>query len=239
MGLGVEKVEEAVENHFPGTKVARLDRDVAQKKGALETILSDFRAGSIQILVGTQMVAKGLDFPNVTLVGVIAADISLNFPDFRASERTFQLLSQVAGRAGRGQIPGEVVIQTFNPTHPAILDAQNHNYLHFYELIHAERLKASYPPHKRLVNILFYGQDRSKVISFSETVGKEVSKHVKEAEVLGPTDCQLEKIQTLWRRHLLLKLPLDTSLEKLQHTMSSFHSESVDWVIDVDPYTLM
>lgn len=239
MGVGVEKVEEAVLNQFPGIKVARLDRDVAQKKGAIETILSNFRSGETQILVGTQMIAKGLDFPNVTLVGVIAADISLNLPDFRASERTFQLLSQVAGRAGRGSRPGEVVIQTFNPTHPAVLDAQNHDYLHFYELIHAERLKADYPPFKRLINVLFYGQDQKKVTTFSEEVRSLILEAAKEVEVLGPANCPLEKIQTQWRRHLLIKFFGDDSLKKIHLAFSKLTSKDVEWVVDVDPYTLM
>ncbi|HEY0867301.1 MAG TPA: primosomal protein N', partial [Fimbriimonas sp.] len=131
-GVGTEKVEEAVKGFFPDAAVARLDRDVARRRGVLEDTLAGFRSGDIQMLVGTQMVAKGLDFPNVTLVGVIAADVSLNIPDFRSSERTFQLLSQVAGRAGRGDAPGDVVIQTFNPEHVAVRSAAAHDYLGLY-----------------------------------------------------------------------------------------------------------
>ena len=127
-GIGAEKVEEAVQIGFPEARVARLDRDIARKKGALEEILAAFRSGETNVLVGTQMVAKGLDFPNVTLVGVIAADISLNIPDFRASERTFQLLTQVAGRAGRGQRPGRVFIQTLSADHPSVIASQSHDY---------------------------------------------------------------------------------------------------------------
>ncbi len=239
MGVGVEKVEEAVHSQFPGIKVARLDRDVARKKGAIETIFSNFRSGETQILVGTQMIAKGLDFPNVTLVGVIAADISLNLPDFRASERTFQLLSQVAGRAGRGSRPGEVIIQTFNPAHPALYHAQNHDYLHFYELIHEERLKSDYPPFKRLVNVLFYGQDQKKVTLFSEEVKLLLLDAANEVEVLGPANCPLEKIQTQWRRHLLIKFSEEDSLSKIHQVFSQLSSKDVEWVIDVDPYSLM
>ncbi len=210
-GVGTEKVEEAVAAEFPGARVARLDRDIARRKGALEETLAQFRSGDIQILVGTQMVAKGLDFPNVTLVGVIAADVSLNIPDFRSSERTFQLLSQVAGRAGRGTALGSVVIQTFNPNHVSVRTAQVHDFVSFYEAIKGERLAAGYPPFRRLVNVVLTGESRTAVLAAGEEAQQRLRPFGLTGQVLGPVDCAVERLQNRWRRHLLLKLPPDSS----------------------------
>jgi primosomal protein N' (replication factor Y) (superfamily II helicase) len=237
-GVGTEKVEEAVATTFPTARVARLDRDIARKKGALEEIFARFRCGDIDILVGTQMVAKGLDFPNVTLVGVIAADMSLNIPDFRAGERTFQLLSQVAGRAGRGKSPGNVVIQTFNPQHPAVLSAQTHNYVAFYEGALVERQDAGYPPFRRLVNVTFSGFARSAVITAS-TEAAEKLQEVADLELLGPVDCALERLQNRWRRHVLLKLPQGASPKGIGEALLGFGTKDLHVLVDVDPYSLM
>jgi len=132
LGLGTERLEAKVKAIFPKARVARMDRDTTARKGALLKILKDLREGAIDILIGTQMVAKGHHYPNITLVGIICADLSLNFPDFRAGERTFQLLAQVAGRAGRGRRQGRVILQTFNPEHFSILTASNQDYGAFY-----------------------------------------------------------------------------------------------------------
>ena len=236
-GAGTEKVEEAVAALFPQTKVARLDRDVARKKGALEETLAAFRAGEIGILVGTQMVAKGLDFPNVTLVGVVAADVSLNIPDFRASERTFQLLTQVAGRAGRGIRAGRVFIQTFNPTHPSVLSSQTHNFIAMLESLKKERQDAGYPPYVRLVNIVLSGENRSAVIRASEEAHQRLLPTG--TDILGPVDCAVERIQNRWRRHLLIKLPFGSSAEPIGHALEGFEPPGVLVVVDVDPYNLM
>jgi primosomal protein N' (replication factor Y) len=236
-GVGTEKVEEAVGELLPDAKIARLDRDVAAKKGALESVLADFRSGQTQILVGTQMVAKGLDFPNVTLVGVIAADVSLNIPDFRSAERTFQLLAQVAGRAGRGQKPGEVVIQTFQPDHIAILTAQTHDYLALYEHQKAERRAAGYPPYKRLVNIVFTG-DRQDQVAAAAADAAALLAGV-DGELLGPVECALERIQNRWRYHVLLKLSPYASAAPVQAALSGFKPLRVQVTVDVDPYSLM
>lgn len=236
-GVGTEKVEEAMAAEFPQTTVARLDRDVARKKGSMEETLANFRAGQIGILVGTQMVAKGLDFPNVTLVGVIAADVSLNLPDFRASERTFQLLAQVAGRAGRGQAPGTVIIQTFNPNHPAVRCAQNHDFLTMLEALRIEREEASYPPFRRLVNVVLSGEDRSTVVrAANEAAGRLAPLHY---ELLGPVDCAVERLQSKWRRHILLKLPPGTPVKSIGEALAGWEPKGVQVVIDVDPNTLM
>jgi len=236
-GVGTEKVEEAVAADFPDYRVARLDRDVARKKGALEETLALFRSGEIKVLVGTQMVAKGLDFPNVTLVGVIAADVSLNIPDFRSSERTFQLLSQVAGRAGRGRRPGSVVIQTFNPQHLAVKAAQAHDYLAFYESIRQERIDAGYPPFRRLVNVVLSGVSHTAVIHASAEASRRLA--LAGVEKLGPVDCAVERLQGKWRRHLLLKLPPGSHAGAVGEALLGFAHKGVQVVTDVDPYTLM
>lgn len=236
-GVGTEKVEEMVAGLFPQTRVARLDRDVARRKGALEETLAEFRSGAIGILVGTQMVAKGLDFPNVTLVGAIAADVSLNIPDFRSSERTFQLLSQVAGRAGRGHAPGTVVIQTFNPLHPAVQTAQAHDFLAFYSALLKERQEAGYPPFRRLVNVILSGESRSAVVAASNEAQKRLAPLTN--ELLGPVDCAVERLQNRWRRHLLLKLPPHASVAPIGEALLGFNPKGVQVVVDVDPYNLM
>jgi primosomal protein N' (replication factor Y) len=236
-GIGTEKVEEAVAEAFPQARVARLDRDVASKKGALEDILARFRSGDIDVLVGTQMVAKGLDFPNVTLVGVIAADISLNVPDFRSEERTFQLLSQVAGRAGRGRAPGFVVIQTFNPEHPAVTAAADHDFTRFYEQQIRERREANYPPFVRLVNVVLSGESRTAVVAASREVADRLQ--FVDGILLGPVDCPIERLQTRYRRHVLLKLPPSASVADVGAALLGFRPADVSIAVDVDPQSLM
>lgn len=236
-GVGTEKVEEAVAMAFPTAAVSRLDRDIARKRGALEEILASFRSGDIDILVGTQMVAKGLDFPNVTLVGVIAADISLNIPDFRASERTFQLLSQVAGRAGRGSAPGHVIVQTFNPQNIAITTAQAHDYDAFYRAALQEREEAGYSPFSRLVNVVFSAADKAEVLRAGEAAVK-LLEAVPDAIVLGPADCAIERLQGNWRRHVLVKLPPDASVEPVGEALQGLETKA-QVMVDVNPYSLV
>ncbi|MCC7230829.1 MAG: primosomal protein N' [Fimbriimonadaceae bacterium] len=241
-GVGTEKVEEAIAELFPDARCARLDRDIARKKGALEGILAAFRSGDLDILVGTQMVAKGLDFPNVTLVGVIAADISLNIPDFRSSERTFQLLSQVAGRAGRGSRPGEVVIQTFNPTHVAVLTAQTHDYPAFFESLRLERRQVEYPPFCRLVNVVVSGESREAVLQATAEMTNRIQAALTpedRATLLGPTDCPLERLNGRWRRHLLVKLARDRSPSVIGNALKGLSQKGIQTIVDVDPYSLM
>lgn len=236
-GVGTERVEEAVRELFPSARVARLDRDIASRKGALEEILTGFRGGDLDVLVGTQMVAKGLDFPRVTLVGVIAADVSLNFPDFRASERTFQLLSQVAGRAGRGAHPGEVVIQTFNPTHVSVTHAQDHNFPALFEALRVEREAAGYPPYRRLVNVLFSGENWEMVREASSRAA--LALQGLDVEILGPADAAIERLHNRWRRHFLVKLPTDAGVAEIGERLRHCESKGVLMVIDVDPYSMV
>ena len=237
-GTGSERVEEAVREMFPTVGVARLDRDITEKKGALEDILTQFRSGSLQILVGTQMVAKGLDFPNVTLVGVIAADISLNLPDFRAAERTFGLLSQVAGRAGRGTRPGEVVIQTASPDNIAIQTAVQHDYLSLYRVLIQERQEAEYPPFCTLVNVVASGEMQSAVESVIAELAHRFQK-VPGLTVLGPVECPLERLNGLWRYHVMLKLPKPEDVRWLVPLLDSPDPKRVHLTVDVNPYSMM
>ena len=236
-GIGTERVESALAEMFPDRRIGRLDRDVAQKKGALAEVLAAFRAGELDALVGTQMVAKGLDFPNVTLVGVIAADTSLNLPDFRSAERTYQLLSQVAGRAGRGQKPGRVVIQTFSPDHPAVEFASKHDYLGMFEALKGERKEAIYPPFARLVNVTFSGKSKPAV----DTASGVVAERLRQAKVdfLGPADCVLERVREQWRRHLLIKLSPIQGTTILNDPLAVEMPKGVTMVVDVDPYSMM
>lgn len=238
-GAGTEKVEEVVRTEFPEARVARLDRDVAKKKGVLEETIAQMRAGELDILVGTQMVAKGLDFPNVTLVGVIVADTALHLPDFRASERAFQLLSQVAGRAGRGSKPGRVFIQTFSPEHPAVLMAQSHDYLPLYNAVLEEREEVGYPPFNRLVNIVFSGENASKVRAASAKVGEALQIQCPQMQILGPVDCSIERLNNQWRRHILVKAMLGESLGPVGKVIEESEFDGVSIAVDVDPYTMM
>src|SRR5204862_5780890 len=158
-----ERLEHTLAKLFPHARVTRMDSDALKRKDDFRRILSDFRIGKIDILVGTQMIAKGLHFPNVTLVGIIYADLSLHMPDFRAGERTFQLLTQVAGRAGRGDIEGEVVVQAFTPFHPAIQYARRHDFVGFYEQEIEFREQLSYPPFARIAMLTIRGRNEAKV----------------------------------------------------------------------------
>lgn len=238
MGIGTEKVEEAVQTEFPTAVVARLDRDISRRKGAVEDILARVGSGEVDVLVGTQIVAKGLDFPNVTLVGVITADLSLNIPDFRASERTFQLLSQVAGRAGRGTSPGFVVVQTFNPDHLSIQAARDHDYERLYAGLIEEREAVGYPPFKRLVNVLVSGENISDVRSVAQDAADAMAT-IPGAEVLGPVDAALERLHNRWRRHVLVKFPPDARLSPLGERLAVVERRSCVLAIDVDPYSLV
>ncbi|MED5278422.1 MAG: primosomal protein N', partial [Verrucomicrobiota bacterium] len=188
-GLGTEKVEAALEKGFPSARVKRMDSDTLKRKEDYRRILGDFRTGKIDILVGTQMIAKGLHFPNVTLVGIIHADLSLHIPDFRAGERTFQLLTQVAGRAGRGEVEGEVYVQSFTPFHPAIQYARRHDYVGFYEQEIEFRQQLNYPPVGRVALLTLRGRSEDRVKFIADHLRREmdtVAKELGEVVVAGP-----------------------------------------------------
>lgn len=214
LGMGTEQLEEEIRQRFPMARVARMDRDTTQKKEGHHQILTAMAQREIDILIGTQMVTKGHDFPGVTLVGVLCADLSLHFPDFRSSERTFQLLAQVAGRAGRGDRPGEVIIQTFQPAHEAIAAATTHDYLGFYHREIAFRKEMGYPPFCRFTLLLLSHPEEKRVIDRAAALAKEIEKRLpsqkkeeteKEVALLGPAPAPLMRLRGEYRYQLLLK----------------------------------
>jgi primosomal protein N' (replication factor Y) (superfamily II helicase) len=210
-GLGTQRIEYEVRELFPEARIVRLDSDVALKKGSHEEVLHGFAQGEADILIGTQMVAKGLDIANVSLVGVMAADASFNVPDYRAMERGFQLLTQVAGRTGRGEREGKVVLQTYNTDMPVLQWAKVHDYKHFVEEELAARKGFSYPPFSQLLRIVIYGPDHLAVERECDLLAEEIGKELEDAfpeeaiQVLGPAPCLLERLRGKFRFHLLIK----------------------------------
>ncbi|MDW8290554.1 MAG: primosomal protein N' [Armatimonadota bacterium] len=244
-GLGTQRVEEEVRSLFPEARVLRMDRDTTTRKGAHHVLLARFRAHEADVLIGTQMVAKGLDFPKVTLVGVVSADIALHIPDFRASERAFQLLTQVAGRAGRAQQPGEVVIQTFNPEHEAVRSACQHDYLRFYEQEIAHREELRYPPFSRLANILATHPEEAKAAETCQQAAQRLSEVIRAeriaAEVLGPVQAPMARLRGVWRWHCLVKCHQQESLpDLLREALEGVApAQGGTLQVDVDPYSLL
>jgi primosomal protein N' (replication factor Y) len=206
-GLGTQRVEAIVTRLFPHARVQRMDSDIMTKKTLYRDIFKAFRVGKIDILVGTQMIAKGLHFPNVTLVGIIYADMALHLPDFRAGERTFSLLVQVAGRAGRGDVEGEVVVQSFTPFHAAIQYARQHDYLGFYDQEIEYRNQLRYPPATRLVCLTIRSRSEEKAKFTAAALGRELKKHVVDAhDTMGePTPAPLARIQNLFRYQIIVR----------------------------------
>jgi len=253
-GTGTQKVEEAIKKLFPQARCHRMDADTMKRKDDYRRILGDFRAGKIDILVGTQMIAKGLHFPNVTLVGIVYADSALHQPDFRAGERTFQLLTQVAGRAGRGDVEGEVFVQAFTPFHPAIQYARRHDFQGFYdqELEFREQLK--YPPAGRVALLTLKGRSEDKVKFSAEHVKRELDKLVappaeprgaatagfKDVIIAGPAPAPLLKAETYYRYQIMLRT---RSMSKLSHALAKMVAgltlpDEVTMVVDIDPVSL-
>ena len=208
-GLGTQQVERLLSERFPSARVSRMDVDTTTGKWAHADILDRVGRGEVDILLGTQMIAKGLDFPNVTLVGVIDADVGINLPDFRSSERCFQLLSQVAGRAGRGPKGGHVLIQTRVPTHHAVVCAVGHDYSRFVEQELEGRREPAYPPMTRLANVVFSGlreNETQQLAAYSaERLRRALAPYGGEISVIGPAPCPVERVKTRWRWHLLIK----------------------------------
>ena len=248
-GIGTEKVEEAVNAAFPNARTLRMDRDTTAKKGAHGEILRAFKRHEADILIGTQMVAKGLDFANVTLVGVINADTALNMPDFRASERAFQLLMQVSGRAGRGQAEGEVMVQTFNPDHDSIRLAAAHDYQSFYEIEIANRKELRYPPFASLANIICSDEQENKAIerahavtrAIGDVVGRPGMPAAQSVGVLGPVACTLERLRNRYRWHLLVRCQSRPQLLTLLRGVLALlpPSDQMGLTIDVDPLSML
>jgi len=210
LGVGTQRVEEEVRARFPEARVMRLDRDTARRRGATEAVLRALRDGEVDVVVGTQMLAKGHDFPGVRLVGVVLADLGLHLPDFRAAERTFQLLTQVAGRAGRGRLPGRVVVQTFSPHHYAIAPVRTHDYEAFCREELAQRQGLDYPPFGRLAQALVSGPEPEATREAAEGLAALARDAAAERapaalEVLGPAPAPLAKLRDRWRFHVLVK----------------------------------
>lgn len=214
-GHGTQKLEAELNEMFPEARVIRMDLDSTSKKGAHQRIYQQLADGEVDILLGTQMIAKGLDLPRVTLVGVISADSTLNMPDFRSAERAFQLLTQVAGRAGRGSKPGHVIFQTYNPDHYALQFAKNHDYKGFYETEIQNRRLLNYPPFSELLKIGFSGEEQNKVIEAADLYGKLLKEKIHKIasdssdkdfiEILGPAPALIEKIQNRYRHQVIIK----------------------------------
>ena len=242
-GLGTEKVEAALAKSFPMAKVKRMDSDTLKRKEDYRRILGDFRTGKIDILLGTQMIAKGLHFPNVTLVGIIHADLSLHIPDFRASERTFQLLTQVAGRAGRGDVEGEVYVQSFTPFHPSIQYARRHDFIGFYEQEIEFRRELRYPPISRVALLTLRGRSEDRVKFFADHLRKEMDElagELGDVVVAGPAPAPLLRAENFYRYQVMMRTPqmsaLSRKLSAWQQT--SQFPDDIRLVIDIDPMTL-
>jgi len=242
-GSGTQRLEAEVHQRFPNYPIIRMDTDAMQRPGSHEAALDRFRSGEVRILLGTQMIAKGLDFPNVTLVGVINADTSLHLPDFRAAERTFQLLAQVAGRTGRGEQGGRVLIQTVSPEHPAIEAAIHHDCEKFaaYELPMREAL--GYPPYGSMIRLIVRGPQEPIVAAFTAQVADELRRLLAEtkARVLGPAPAPFAKLRGKYRYHILLQdrdgSELSTAARQVLESIRS--PDEVEWVADVDPLSML
>ncbi|HUH13229.1 MAG TPA: primosomal protein N', partial [Longimicrobiales bacterium] len=249
-GVGTEQVERAVVEAFPGARIARMDVDTTSGKWAHHHILERVERGEVDILLGTQMIAKGLDFPRVTLVGVVNADVGMNLPDFRASERTFQLLTQVAGRAGRGELGGEVLVQTALPHHYAIEAALSHDYVGFARREMEERSGPAYPPHTRMINVVASATEEEAARTAAEgaadwTLDALRADGAGGAVVLtGPAPCVIDRIRGRWRWHFLLR---SASTAALSHVGRRLLTEyplraargDVRIILDRDPVALL
>ena len=245
VGTGTQRVEELLQREFEGANIIRMDVDTTSRKGAHEKLLNDFGEGKGDILLGTQMIAKGLDFPNITLVGVLNADTMLNLPDFRSSERTYQLLTQVAGRAGRHEKEGQVIIQTYNPEHYAIKDVQQNDYLAFYRQEMKYRKLGKYPPYFFLINFTISHQEMKKVLEASKHIHQILLQHLSDkALVLGPSPAALTRINNEYRFQILIKYKSEPDLyQALQYLDDYYHEqymkEKLALKIDIAPQMMM
>ena len=247
-GLGTQQVERLLSERFPAARIARMDVDTTSGKWAHTRILDRVAAGEVDVLLGTQMIAKGLDFPNVTLVGVVDADVGINFPDFRASERCFQLLSQVSGRAGRGAKGGRVLIQTRLPEHHAVRYAVSHDYVSFVREEMAGRVDPPYPPNVRIANIVFSGLVEDSTAKLAIHAGEWLRELIAtragdEVTVVGPAPCPIERIKNRWRWHILLKSAHPGELTRVsRYFMERFevpNTAQLRVTLDRDPVALL
>jgi len=245
-GVGTEKVEEEIKILFPQARVKRMDSDTTQKRGSYAIILKALDRGDIDILIGTQMITKGHDYPNVTLVGVLSADTSLNIPDFRAAEKTFQILTQVSGRGGRGDTPGKVIVQTFNPEHYAIKRAREHDFLGFYSDEMSLRREHRYPPFSRMVNFRISSLQKDHAIKCArelESIARKLSRNEnieKNVKIMGPAEAPIAKIKGRHRWHMLLMCESIKTLHQLTRNILSKTGHTGSTIkVDVDPINFM
>lgn len=246
-GLGTEKLQAEIEHKFPGLVTRRMDSDTMRKPGSHGRVLAAFKKGLIHILLGTQMIAKGLDFPNVTLVGVVNADVGLHIPDFRSAERTFQLLSQVAGRAGRGPRGGQVLVQTFNPEQPCIALAATHDYLGFVAQELAQRRAHGYPPFQRMARLIVRSRDCDAAGLFAERLAADFTRELRtpkamaDIRLLGPAEAPVFRLKGYYRFHFQLQSPSPAALhEVLRHVLQAARPPSgVEFTLDIDPLNML
>lgn len=246
MGIGTQKVEEELKKMYPGVGIIRMDMDTTSEKNAHFDLVNQFRAGKAQILLGTQMIAKGLDFPQVTLVGAIMADMSLNFPDYRAAERTFQLLVQVAGRAGRGEKPGEVVIQTYQPDHYALECAVKQDYRAYFAHEFERRKRALYPPFTMMVRFLCDDKNPEKAMAAAEKIKTTIRETYQKRPIfrrilyMRSDEAPISRIQDRFRAQVLLKMLNHPDTDELLKDFQEL--ARADWgvhtVLEINPASL-
>jgi primosomal protein N' (replication factor Y) len=242
-GFGTEKIEDEIKIVFPAARVARMDQDTTRNKNSFDKIIREFEDRRIDILIGTQMISKGLDFENLTVVGILNADNLLNYPDFRAHERSFQLMEQVSGRAGRRQKQGKVVIQTSDPANSIIRLVLRHDYLNMFRLQVEERKTFNYPPFCRMVKIIIKHKERSLLNYYSDILGRDL-KAVFGKRVLGPESPVISQVQLWYIKTILIKIEREKPLsftkqmiiESLERVEKEKGASSLKIAIDVDPY---
>jgi primosomal protein N' (replication factor Y) len=244
LGTGTQRLEDELKRLLPGARVQRVDRDTAQVSGFHARLGERMHDGSLDVLIGTQMLAKGLDFPRLTLVGVVNADSSLSFPDFRAAERTFQLLVQVAGRAGRAEHPGRVLIQTRQPTHDCLQAVAKQDFEAFFRGGIAERRDFGYPPFGRLAALVLRGRDKAKVEAKAEALVRQLSdasqRGAFNVQVLGPAPAPLVLVKGWWRYRVLLKSSSVKALHGLLGpSCSAWKDPAIQLQVDVDPLSFL
>ncbi len=243
LGMGTERIESVIRNTFTDARIERMDSDTMTSMDAYENTVRKLQHGEVDLLVGTQMIAKGLHFPGVTLVGIISADVSLHLPDFRSAERTFQIVTQIAGRAGRGKSTGRVLLQTHEPDHYSIRTAAKYDYQSFWSTEVELRETMGYPPFTTLLRILVRGEDREDVSRTADRIRERIEPDCRrhDIDVLGPADAPLSKLQDRHRIHLLLKLPKPQLGRNLvdQHDRLFQSQGSTDVVLDMDPITIL
>lgn len=239
LGLGTERLEELIQNEFKNSKVIRMDQDTTRKKSAYEKILTAFGSEKYNILVGTQMIAKGLDFPKVTLVCVINGDASLNIPDYKSAERTYALLSQVAGRAGRSDLKGDVIIQGFNLDHYSIISAKNHDYNNFYKEEIKIRKALKYPPYYNLCYIKVSGKDYNSLLNEADKIAAYLKNTLPNNIILGPSSASIPKINNVYYMGIIIKFKNTKDVyEPLKFINNKYINNKIDVNIDLNPYKI-